>query len=107
MQVGEERGSRKSREAGEGEGGKEGPLPFGSRGTGGNIRWGRRSEWSRTGLHLKIITIKKKENKKQTKNKQDDRCEHSESTKTTISAQQKELRRNTQVHSGWKHHKTK
>lgn len=51
MQVGEERGSRKWREAGEGEGGKEGPLPFGSRGTGGNIRWGRRSEWSRTGLH--------------------------------------------------------
>lgn len=66
MQVGEERGSRKSREAGEGEGGKEGPLPFGSRGTGGNIRWGRRSEWSRTGLHLKIITIKKR----RTKNKQ-------------------------------------
>lgn len=67
MQVGEERGSRKRREAGEGEGGKEGPLPFGSRGTGGNIRWGRRSEWSRTGLHLKIIIIIKK---RRTKNKQ-------------------------------------
>lgn len=67
MQVGEERGSRKWREAGEGEGGKEGPLPFGSRGTGGNIRWGRRSEWSRTGLHLKNNHNKKKENKKQTR----------------------------------------
>lgn len=63
MQVGEERGSRKWREAGEGEGGKAGPLPFGSRGTGGNIRWGRRSEWSRTGLHLKIIIMKKGEQK--------------------------------------------
>lgn len=43
--------------------GKEGSLPFCSRGTGGNIRWGRRSEWSRTGLHLKIKD-QKKENKK-------------------------------------------
>lgn len=63
MQVGEERGSGKWREAGQGEGGEEGSLPFCSRGTGGNIRWGRRSEWSRTGLHLKKKNVCKKENK--------------------------------------------
>lgn len=82
--------------------GKEGPLPFCSRGTGGNIRWGRRSEWSRTGLHF----INNNNKKKRTTNKQDDRCEHSELTKTTTSAQQKELRRNIQIDLGWTHHKT-